>query len=336
MSIPCQLVLQALRQFAPPQLALDKDPTGLQVGHTNKDVSKVLCCLDLTKDVAQEAADQNVDLIISHHAVIFRPLKNLRTDQVRGQILEILIKNDIAVYVPHTALDVTIGGLNDQLAKACGLNETKPLKTTYTKSALLLRVLFANAQQKDDIIHELKAKDALYFTPSDWVIESIVDRKQGDALYQKLSQLDIESCQLLPLNSSRQEWGIGRIGKFDQEKSIETLANELKTALGAPIAKIVAKDIKTPIKKCAVLCGDGRSFIDAACFSGTDVFVTGDIDHHSALEANARGLNIIDMGHWATEACVGELLRSALISRLGKEDVEIIASQVSTQPFIYI
>ena len=103
MAVRCETVLQAVRDLCPPRFALDGDATGLQVGRTDREIEKVLCTLDLTLAVAEEARDLGAGLIVSHHAVIFRPLEHLRTDTFKGRILELLIKHDIAVYVPHTA-----------------------------------------------------------------------------------------------------------------------------------------------------------------------------------------------------------------------------------------
>jgi dinuclear metal center YbgI/SA1388 family protein len=123
-------VIEAIEALAPRRLALEGDATGLQVGDPEAEVSRVLCALDLTLAVAEEARALGAGLVVSHHAVVFRPLKELRTDGPGGRILAALIKGDVAVYVPHTALDVARGGTNDALAARLGLTEVTVLERT--------------------------------------------------------------------------------------------------------------------------------------------------------------------------------------------------------------
>jgi dinuclear metal center YbgI/SA1388 family protein len=130
MSVSGQLLREIIEQFAPRHFAMEGDKTGLQVGSLNRPISRVLTTLDITPELVREAVDKKVDLIVSHHAVVFRPLKDLRTDNPKGQLLETLIKNDIAVYVPHTAMDITNGGINDQLAALFELQDVTFLRET--------------------------------------------------------------------------------------------------------------------------------------------------------------------------------------------------------------
>ena len=90
------------------------------------------------------------------------------------------------------------------------------------------------------------------------------------------------------------------------------------------------------VKKVAVLGGDGRSYVDKAIFAGADVLITGDVDHHTALMARARGLSLIDVGHWGSEKQVAELFVTGLSEKLADEDVEIVASEVNTNPFWFV
>lgn len=130
MPVPCQRLLDALRDLCPPRLALEGDPTGLQLGDPARPVGRVLCALDLTAAVAEEARARGAELVVSHHAAIFRPLAALREDEARGRLLCALIRAGTMVYVPHTALDVVEGGTNDWLAQAVGLQQVRVLDVT--------------------------------------------------------------------------------------------------------------------------------------------------------------------------------------------------------------
>lgn len=130
MPVPCARVLEALRQLCPPRLALQGDATGLQLGDPARPVARVLCALDLTAAVAEEARAWGAELVVSHHAAIFRPLEALREDEARGRLLCELVRAGTMVYVPHTALDVVEGGTNDWLAAAVGIAAPEVLDPT--------------------------------------------------------------------------------------------------------------------------------------------------------------------------------------------------------------
>jgi len=127
-----QTIIQFFEQLAPKYLAIEDDKIGLQVGSFNKVIKKVMLTLDVLEEVVDEAIKNEVDLIIAHHAVIFRPLKNLRTDLSQGRLLQKLLKHDISVYVAHTNLDVAHGGVNDVIAEKLGLSELEIIQPVYT------------------------------------------------------------------------------------------------------------------------------------------------------------------------------------------------------------
>lgn len=105
----------------PLELAENWDNVGLLIGDKSKEIKKVLVCLDLTYEAIRIAKSENVDLIISHHPLIFNPPKKiLKEDLLGGKILEI-IKNDIAVYSAHTNLDSGVNGLNDYVLSKMNL-----------------------------------------------------------------------------------------------------------------------------------------------------------------------------------------------------------------------
>ena len=90
-----------------------------------------MIALDVLEEVVDEAIEKEVDLIIAHHPLIYRPLKNIMTDQLPGRMIEKLLKHDIAVYAAHTNLDVAKGGVNDLLAEALELSNTEVLVPTH-------------------------------------------------------------------------------------------------------------------------------------------------------------------------------------------------------------
>lgn len=116
-----------MEEIASLSLAEEWDNPGLLLGGMSDEVKKIMVCLDITSEVVKEAVHKDVDLIISHHPVIFKPLKRVVKDDFKGKILYELIKNNIGVYSAHTNLDVASKGLNDYLARLLGLSNIQNL-----------------------------------------------------------------------------------------------------------------------------------------------------------------------------------------------------------------
>lgn len=104
------------------------DNSGLVVGHRNAFVNRVVCCLDATGDVIEEAISLNAQMIISHHPVIFFPTDRISDDTVLGRKLLRAIENGISVYCAHTNMDFTYGGINDFVAELLGLLNVTAMK----------------------------------------------------------------------------------------------------------------------------------------------------------------------------------------------------------------
>ena len=102
-------LIEVLERIAPPELAESWDNTGLLVGHREQQVRRILTCLTLTADVADEAVETGAQMIVSHHPVLFRGAKQITSDSVDGRVLLLLMENRIAVYSPHTAFDSSGG-----------------------------------------------------------------------------------------------------------------------------------------------------------------------------------------------------------------------------------
>lgn len=121
-------IVAYLQTLAPLELAEEWDNVGLLVGDPQQDVQRVLTCLTLSPDVAQEAIERNVQLVVTHHPVLFRPVQKIVASDSAGRMLLDLIAARVAVYSPHTAYDSAPAGVNQQLAELFGLSEIVPLR----------------------------------------------------------------------------------------------------------------------------------------------------------------------------------------------------------------
>lgn len=120
-----QTVADAMNRWAPRRLAEEWDNPGLLVGDPAATVKKIFVCLDVLDEKISRAIELDAQLIVAHHPLIFRPIKNVRFDLPLGKKLERLIKSNVAVFAAHTNLDSAAGGVNDVLARRIGLVDVK-------------------------------------------------------------------------------------------------------------------------------------------------------------------------------------------------------------------
>lgn len=121
-------ILNVLQQLAPLEFAESWDNVGLLAGSRNREISRAMTCLTLTATTLAEAIRENVELVICHHPIPFKPLSKITDDTTTGQLLLQAIEAGIAIYSPHTAWDNAKSGINQQLAIILGLDMVKPLQ----------------------------------------------------------------------------------------------------------------------------------------------------------------------------------------------------------------
>ena len=125
-------IAEFLASFAPPRLAESWDNVGLLVGGGEQQVNRIMTCLTITPASVAEAVERRADLIVTHHPLPFRPLKQLTTGTYEGRLLLQLIRAAVAVYSPHTAFDSAAEGINQRLAEGLGLNDIQVVTPSTT------------------------------------------------------------------------------------------------------------------------------------------------------------------------------------------------------------
>ncbi|MDR0851282.1 MAG: Nif3-like dinuclear metal center hexameric protein [Clostridiales Family XIII bacterium] len=126
MSIKTNELISAVEDFAPPGIQEPWDNSGWQINFDYEEVSKVLVALEVTSDVIAEAKNHGIKLILTHHPVLFTPIKSIDHSTMIGRYLLDLIAEDVSVYAAHTSFDAARGGMNDTLAEAFGLVNVVP------------------------------------------------------------------------------------------------------------------------------------------------------------------------------------------------------------------
>lgn len=366
--VHAQTIIQEFEQFSPKYLAVEGDKIGLQLGSMQKKVSKVMVTLDVLEPVVDEAIEAGVDLIIAHHPILFRPIKQLNTDTVYGRTVEKLIKNDITVYAAHTNLDVTDGGVNDLMAEALGIQNTEVLVPTYedTLFKLMVFVPTSHADQVREALGDAGAGQIGDYThcaftsvgrgafrpgegadpyigeqgklerPEEEKIETVFYASQKNRILQALKQAhpyEEAAYDIFESAAGGRELGLGRIGNLESEMTLDAFADKVKEVFQIDGLRVVG-DGSRMVKKAAVLGGDGNKYAMTALHKGADVYITGDLYFHVVHDAWMEGLMMIDPGHH-----VEKIMKEAVAERLkqflakNKYATEVVISQVQTDPF---
>lgn len=147
-------LIKTYEAYCPKELSMEGDVVGLQVGSLDKEIQKVMITLDVRENTVAEAIEKGVDLIITKHAPIFRPVKDLVSSPDRDILLD-LVKHDIAVYVSHTNIDVVEDGLNDWFCQLLDIKDTEFLTVT-SDQAGIGRVGTVAPQSLEDLALKVK------------------------------------------------------------------------------------------------------------------------------------------------------------------------------------
>ncbi len=368
MPLYVQTLINLLEQLAPRRLAGDWDNTGLLVGSPLAPVNKILITLDIDDRVLDEAVSLGANFIISHHPLIFRPLKSLRTDLPVGKTIAAALAAGIAVFAAHTNLDVIAGGVSDALAACLGLTETRVLRVTGSEPLEKI-VVFVPEGHEDNVRRAMSAAGAGWignyshctfqasgtgtFMPqagadpfigeqdklskvAELRLETIFPaslRNRVVEAMRKAHPYEEVAYDLYALQNEGQLFGFGRVGRI-RECALDEFADVVKDKLAVRSVRVTG-DGSAVIRKVAVCGGSGGDLHQAALFAGADVLVTGDVKYHEAREAHDSGLAVIDAGHDATERVIIPVLRDYLAAKIREsgQAAEVIASAVETSPW---
>lgn len=125
----CNDIIKILEKQSPVEYALEWDNVGLLVGRRNKEVKRIMLAVDATMEVCSSAIENNVDMIITHHPIIFSKMNRVNDDTVLGAKIMSLIEAGVCCYAMHTNFD-TKGGMGKEAARMMGLKNTVVLEET--------------------------------------------------------------------------------------------------------------------------------------------------------------------------------------------------------------
>jgi len=365
-------IIKIMELYAPSRLAEEWDNVGLQIGDKNWPVETIWIALDPTPNVVKDASRNGVDLLITHHPLIFRPIKSINFSKPLGSIIQMASQHRLAIFSAHTNLDNAMDGLNDVLARRLGLRNLKVLGHAKKDEMFKLVVYVPVAHEQDFMtsFFETKAGDIGSYSccsfrnkgkgtfnpgPSskpfvgnigeishtDEVrIETVVRKKDLIGVIDHMKKnhpYERMAYDVYPILTSEDTQGSGRIGKLDKSMNLKSFAASIKTKLGLDHIKI-AGNPDLIINHVAVCSGSGSSFVNHFVTSGAQVYVSGDFGYHDARTAEAENLGLVDIGHFASEHLIVDVLANRLdkiISETGI-DVKIEAYKLEKEPFMIL
>ncbi len=360
MSMRCQDLVTALEQWAPPAWAEDWDNPGLTVGARDAVLTRVMVALTPDEATAQAAAEAGAQLLLTHHPLIFKPIKQLNSDTAVGRTVLTLAAHGVAHYCAHTNLDIAPGGVNDVLAAALGLTAVEPL-ADLRQAEYCKVVVYVPAGYEDRVRDAMcgagagcvgaysrctfQARGTGTFLPGagtspflgeagrleyadEYRLETIVPR---DALPAVLAAMraahpyEEAACDVFRLDPAGCAWsgavrGIGRIGDLPRPLPLEAFLELVGERLGCAHLAYHAATDAPRLRRVALCGGSGASYLQEAKRAGADVYLTGDVKYHDAQTARQLGLTLVDAGHFATERCVVRALAD-FVRRLGLEAI---------------
>lgn len=340
-------IIRIIEDFAPLSYQESYDNAGLLVGDRTREATGVVLCVDVTRAVLDEAVACGANLVVSHHPVIFHPLKRLTGATHPERMVQTAIERGIALYAAHTNLDSCAGGINFCMAEMLGLQSVEVLAPR--GSNFLKVVVFAPEA------HAEKVRQAMFdagagaiggydrcsynahgegtFRPGEGTdpfvgergtmhteaetrIEVIAPRHRSGAVVRALlaaHPYEAPAYDLIPLENRDLHSGFGTVGMLPEAVPAEKYLARLKTTFGTGAVRHTAAEGRT-VRRVAISSGSGGSMIGDALRSGADVFITADLRYDAFLEADPRMI-LADVGHFESEYCAIDILYDVITKK---------------------
>ncbi|MFO7863983.1 MAG: Nif3-like dinuclear metal center hexameric protein [Salinivirgaceae bacterium] len=337
------------------------DNSGLLVDRLNQEVNSALLTLDITPEVIDEAISKKADMVISHHPVIFKPLKKILNSTPTEKIIRKALAHDIAIYSAHTNMDSAQGGTND---KVCELLKLKNCKVLSTMENFLFKVVVFVPHD-----HTEKVRSALFeagggaigeydscsyntsgqgtFRAGDNTnpfvgkkgelhfedeikIETIVPKHLlSKAISNMINAHPYEEVayDIFAMENKYEAAGLGRVGELPEAMPKEKFLTYVKDALQADHLRY-AGEAET-IKKVALCTGSGSSLASLAASKNADVYISADFKYHE-FQAAAEHLMVIDAGHYHTEKFAKDIFYNLINEKFPK--FALYLSELNTNP----
>ncbi|NHM06336.1 Nif3-like dinuclear metal center hexameric protein [Flavobacterium sp. CYK-4] len=359
-------ILAVLEEMAPLAYAEDFDNVGLLTGNAETEATGILVCHDALESVIDEAISKNCNLVVCFHPILFSGLKKITgANYVERSIIK-AIKNDIAIYAVHTALDNHQNGVNRIFAEALGLKDIKILvpKSNFIRK-LITYTTPENAKQVRHALFEVGAGtignyDNCSFNSEGFstyqgnensnptvgnkgeltqtgeikievTFEKHLENKMLKALFANHIYEEV-AYEIYTLENEHQNIGLGAIGTFENPMDEQKFLQHVKQKMQSPAIRHSDFTGKK-ISKVAVLGGSGSFAIKNAIKAGADAYLTADLKYHNFYEAENQ-LLLADIGHFESERYTKNYIVDFLQKKI--PNFAIVLSEMNTNPVKYL
>ncbi|TWI68937.1 dinuclear metal center YbgI/SA1388 family protein [Desulfobotulus alkaliphilus] len=337
MSLSVGDCMALVASVAPLDLAESWDASGLQVGDRRQPVRRIGVALDATFGTVSEAVEKDVDFLVVHHPLFFRPLKNLVLDTPLGRVIDTAIRNGLSIYAAHTNLDSVAGGLNDALASHIGLGDIHVLGQGIRGSDCVLHLKVPVFLQPR--VHEVLAGggrdiswwDGMKDEGGSCIARCRIRGNKVSGVQAKIRSLCPDAqMDAVPAGERETGAGLGRMGFLSASMTLSAFSEKVKKDLGLEYVRMVGNP-ETPVRCVALCTGSGGGMMHDALARGADVLLTGDLKYHEAMDALDHGLCLVDAGHFGTERIMVDLMLERLRSVLGEKGEKISLVPLASQ-----
>lgn len=359
-------IISALEEMAPAAYAEDFDNVGLLVGNPNLEVSGVLIAHDALENVIDEAVEKKCNLVVCFHPIIFSGMKKITGKNYVERAVMKAIRNDIAIYAVHTALDNHKLGVNKILCDVLGLLNTKILipkqnfickLTTFVPTNDLSKVQkalfhvgagaignyydcsfkssgigsFTGNNDSNPVIGSQNVFTEIEEIKLEMTFEKHLQSKVLKALFDAHPYEEV-AYEITSLENAHQNIGLGMIGELATEIDEKEFLLHMKEKVQT--GGIRHSDfLNRKVKKVAVLGGSGSFAISAAKAQSADVLITADLKYHDFFQAENQIL-LADVGHFESERYVKNYIFEFLSKKF--PTFAIILSDKKTNPVNYL
>ncbi|MDR1417491.1 MAG: Nif3-like dinuclear metal center hexameric protein [Prevotellaceae bacterium] len=340
-------IVGAVEEFAPCAYQESYDNAGLIVGNRQEEATGALLCLDVTERALQAAIDSHINLIISHHPVIFGGLKRLVGSNAVERIVQQAIKHDVALYAAHTNLDSVRGGVSEKMCDKLGLKNRsilQPVKSQLVKVAAYAPLAHAEAVRQamfaagagcigqygscsfsvpgtgtflaGEQATPFAGKRGELHREAEEKVEVIAHESKVSgvvAAMRAVHPYEEVAYDLYPLLNEYPSVGLGMVGELEKSLEMGKFLHLVKQTFNNQSVKYVTSG-RPEVRKVAVCGGSGSSLTDKALACGADAFVSADFKYHQLQEADGR-ITVVDVGHYESEIFAIEIFYEVITKK---------------------
>jgi dinuclear metal center YbgI/SA1388 family protein len=335
MAVKLKEIVACLEAQYPSAWALPGDRVGLEVGHPQTQVELILVALETTPPVVAEAQERGAQLLLTHHPLLYQPLKGVREDEPVGGLLTALIRAGLALVACHTNLDVAPRGLNDHLAHLLKLTDVEVLATT-SRDPLYKLAVFVPVGYEERVRQALgdeglgligRYSHCSFGSRGEGTFRPLKGAQPFQGEIGRLSRAPEVRLELLapesrlkgaltrlkavhpyeevaydlyPLKNPGPPLGLGRIGNWPQPLPFSKVISRVKESFGIQTVRIWG-DPPSRVRRVAVLGGSGGDLLGEARKKGAQVFITGEVRHHQVPPGDLGDFAVLEAGHYASE-----------------------------------